>query len=81
MKLFYTQRFEQSYDEAPANVKRAFAKQAQFLAANLRHPSLKAKKYNVANDIWQARVNRDWRFYFQIKGDTYYLLDIIPHPK
>ena len=50
MKLFYTQRFEQSYEEAPANVKRAFAKQAQFLAANLRHPSLKAKKYDVANN-------------------------------
>jgi plasmid maintenance system killer protein len=80
MKLFYTERFEQSSDEAPANVKRAFAQQAQFLAANLRHSSLKAKKYDVANDIWQARVNRDWRFHFQIQGDTCYL-DIIPHAK
>ena len=81
MRLFYTRRFEQSYDEAPEDVQRAFAKQAQFLAANLRHPSLKAKKYDEANDIWQARVNRNWRFYFQIKGETYFLLDIVPHPK
>jgi len=48
---------------------------------NLRHPSLRAKKYNEAEDIWQARVNRDWRFYFTIQGDTVIIRDIIPHPK
>ena len=81
MKFFFTERFERSYRAAPLEVKRAFAKQAQFLETNLRHPSLKAKKYDEANDIWQARVNRDWRFYFQMQGDTYYILDLIPHPK
>jgi plasmid maintenance system killer protein len=81
MKLFLTERFERSHALAPPDVRRAFAKQARFLAANLRHPSLKAKKYDEAKNIWQARVNRDWRFYFQIQGDTYYLLEIIPHPK
>jgi hypothetical protein len=30
---------------------------------------------------WQARVNDDWRFYYRPEGDTYFLLDIIPHPK
>ena len=34
-----------------------------------------------STDIWQARVNRDWRFYFKIIGDKYYLLDITAHPK
>jgi mRNA interferase RelE/StbE len=81
MKLFLTDRFRRSHALAPEDVKRAFAKQARFLVSSLRHPSLKAKKYDHANDIWQARVNRDWRFYFHIQGDTYYLLDIIPHPK
>jgi len=81
MKLFFTERFERSFKDAPSDVKRAFAKQARFLEVNLRHPSLKAKKYDEANDVWQARVSRDWRFYFQITGDTYYLIDIIPHPK
>jgi hypothetical protein len=32
-------------------------------------------------DIWQARVDGSWRFYFQIRGDIYYLLNITPHPK
>jgi hypothetical protein len=48
---------------------------------NLRHPSLRAKKFDEARDIWQGRVNADWRFYFKIDGDGYYLLEIIPHPK
>jgi len=31
--------------------------------------------------VWQARINRDWRFYFIIVDDTYVVLDVIPHPK
>jgi hypothetical protein len=34
-----------------------------------------------SRDIWQTRVNRDWRFYFTIMGDTYCIEDIISHPK
>lgn len=29
----------------------------------------------------QARVNKDWRFYFTIVNDTYRILKVIPHPK
>ncbi len=50
-------------------------------AQNLRHPSLRAMKCDETRDIWQARVTRGWRFYFQIEGDTYTILSLIPHPK
>jgi hypothetical protein len=66
---------------APANVRKAFFKQVVFLAGNLHHPSLRVKKYDEAQDVWQARVNRDWRFYFIILDDTCVILDVIPHPK
>jgi hypothetical protein len=23
-------------------------------------------------------VNKDWRFYFKIEGDTYFIVDLIP---
>jgi mRNA interferase RelE/StbE len=81
MKLFYTERFLKSYKEAPAAIQGAFDQRAVLLVANLRHPSLRAKKYSEAQGIWQARVTRDWRFYFTIEGDAYYLLDIMTHPK
>jgi len=48
---------------------------------NIRHPSLRAKKYDEAREIWQARIDRRCRFYFQVQSDTYVLLAVIPHPK
>jgi plasmid maintenance system killer protein len=44
------------------------------LVQDLHHPSLHAKKYDESNDRWQARVNKNWRFYFRI-------LKVIPQPK
>jgi len=70
-----------NYTEAPPAVQKAFDKQAKLLVENFRRPSLRAKKYDEARSIWQARVNRDWRFYFLITGDTYLILNVIPHPK
>jgi len=65
----------------PRPVRKAFYKQAGFLVDNLGHPSLHAKKYSEAEDKWQARVNRSWRFYFKIVDDTYVIEDITVHPK
>jgi mRNA-degrading endonuclease RelE of RelBE toxin-antitoxin system len=79
MDVIFTARFERPYQDAPAAIKRAFDKQLAFLLENLRHPSLHAKQYDA--ERWQARNTRDWRFYFRIEGDTYILLDMMPHPK
>jgi plasmid maintenance system killer protein len=81
MRISYAERAEAALDDAPAAVRRALFKQLRFLAADLHHPSLRAKKYDEARDLWQARVNRDWRFYFTIEGDTYRIQAIMPHPK
>lgn len=69
------------FESLPPVVQDRVKKQLDFLCQNLRHPSLQAKKYDEARDIWQARVDRNYRFYFQIHGDTYLILRIIPHPK
>jgi len=65
MRLYYTERFRRSYESAPPNIQRAFDRRAALLVKDLRHPSLRAKKYDEARGIWQARVN----------------IDLIPHPK
>jgi hypothetical protein len=81
MRLFYTERFQRSYADAPLQVQEQCEKQLAFLIQDFRHPSVRAKKYDETRNIWQGRVNRSWRFYFLIEGDTYYLLDIMTHPK
>ncbi len=81
MRLLRSIEFERKYARLPERVRRAFDKQSLFLVQNLHHPSLRAKKYDEAQDLWQARVNKNWRFYFFIQDDVYYIVDIIPHPK
>jgi len=81
MKLRYSPHFVRSYAAAPGQIQKAFDKQVALLLQNLRHPSLRAKKYDEAQGTWQARVTRDWRFYFTIEGDTYHLHEIKSHPK
>jgi plasmid maintenance system killer protein len=71
MRWSYTRRSERDYRAAPSAIQEAFGKQARLLVADLHHPSLRAKKYKGAEDLWQARVNRDWRYYFTIENDLY----------
>ncbi len=63
MKLVYTERFRRAYVEAPPYVQRACDRRLGFLLRDLRHPSLRAKKYEEARGIWQARVDGGWRLY------------------
>ena len=84
MNIQLTARAKRDYTNLIPRLQRAVDKQLDFLAAkpeNLRHPSIQAKKYSRRDDEWQGRVNRDYRFYFRIIGDTYRILRIIPHPK
>ena len=81
MKVEYSGAVTDALEDAPASVRKAFFKQTKLLEQNLRLPSLRAKKYDEANDLWQARVNRDWRFYFLIVDVTCRILKLIPHPK
>ncbi|MDO8407740.1 MAG: hypothetical protein Q7S95_00685 [bacterium] len=81
MKYVTTARFDRAFVEFPDEVRKAFRKQIAFLLQDIRHPSLRAKKYDEIGDIWQARVTDTVRFYFRIVGDTYRLLNIRKHPK
>jgi mRNA-degrading endonuclease RelE of RelBE toxin-antitoxin system len=58
MRVIYSDRFRRSYESVPPHIQRAFERRLEFLFQNLRHPSLQAKKYDEARDIWQARVTR-----------------------
>ena len=81
MKYERTFNFKRAYRKFSPEVQKAFEKQLRFLMTDIRHPSLRAKKYDEAQDIWQARVTGKIRFYFKIEGNTYWLLNIKKHPK
>ena len=81
MRLRYHPRIAAQLADARPAVRRAFDRKVELLAQNLQHPSLRASKYDEANDIWQARVTLGWRLYFRIEDDTYTILSVTAHPK
>jgi hypothetical protein len=81
MRAQITPRFQDGYRAAPPEIQRAFDKQLGNLLRVLRHPSLRAKKYDEKKRLWQAHVTGSWRFYFRIESDAYVLDTIKPHPK
>lgn len=79
MRFRLTERALREYDDLTPLLQKRADKQFALLLRNLRHPSLRAKKFDEARDTWQARVDGHYRFYFQIRGDTYFILSINKH--
>lgn len=79
MHVFFTPQFKRALREFDKIVERKLAKQLHFLLANIKHPSLRAKKYVEETGLWQARVDKQIRFYFRIRDDAYVLYDIYRH--
>ena len=64
MKLSYSQHFLRSYAKAPLPIRKLFDKQAGLLVHNLRHPSLRAKKYDEAEGNLASSSQRRLAFLF-----------------
>ncbi len=79
MKIQTTRPFDQDYETLPEEIKEQADKQLALLLENPRHPSLRLRRIKGVKDIWEGRVSRDYRFTFQIDGDTYILRRIGKH--
>ncbi len=80
MKITFTLKGRKSYISLPPKIMSITDKQLNLLINDFRHPSLRAKKYDERQDIWQGRITGIWRFYFLIEHDEYVILSIIKHP-
>jgi mRNA interferase RelE/StbE len=76
-----TRRAARALDNLPPRLQDTIRKQLELLANNIRHPTLRAKKYEGEENLWQGRVSRNYRFFFTIEDDTYRIITIVPHPK
>ena len=81
MKLYPTSHFVREYKKLSPRLQNKVDKALKFLLQSPRHPSLRTKKYDKKEGIWQARVNDNYRLYFLIKSDVYILLEVKSHPK
>ncbi|MBI2122419.1 MAG: hypothetical protein HYT98_04880 [Candidatus Sungbacteria bacterium] len=79
MRTMALKKFDEQYAALPENLKRKIDKQIRYLILNLRHPSLHSKKYSETENLWQARIDDNYRFYFKIDYETYILVLIKKH--
>jgi mRNA-degrading endonuclease RelE of RelBE toxin-antitoxin system len=79
MRHSFTPHFQRSYQKLPADIQRAFDKKFLMLLHDIKHPSLRAKKYDESRNLWQGRVTKYYRFYFEIRNDLYIFHEIQPH--
>lgn len=68
MKFKTTERFEKSFKKLPKHIRKKFYKQLSFLLENMEYPSLFCKKIHGYENIWEARVDYQYRFTFNIQS-------------
>jgi hypothetical protein len=69
-------RPREDYAGLPQTVQKRVSKQFTMLVKK----SLQTKKYEGRGGVLQARVDRNYRFYFEVDGDAYVILSIRKHP-
>ncbi|MFZ2303959.1 MAG: hypothetical protein WAV98_04210 [Minisyncoccia bacterium] len=81
MEVILTEKAQTQFIALTKDLKKKARKQFSFLLQDYRHPSLNAKKYHEASgDLWQARIDKGYRFYFIVRGQQYIVVSIINHP-
>jgi len=78
-QLFYTKKFIKTYRKLSPPIRKKVDKQISLLTKNLRHPSIRTKKLQGYDDVWEGRVDRSYRFVFSIETNTIILLRVGPH--
>ena len=69
------------YKSLPQQLQKKADKQFSYLIEDFRHPSLKVKKYQGFENLWQGRIDKSYRFYFHVVEPHYIIVSIINHPK
>jgi mRNA-degrading endonuclease RelE of RelBE toxin-antitoxin system len=78
MKIVFTRKAEKAFDRLPREIRKKTLKQLAFLDINIHHPSLRVKK--LVNQVYfEARIDYQYRFVFEIENDTLSILSIGPH--
>ena len=73
MEIRPTALFFRDYEQLPRRIQASLDKKLVCLAENLRHPSLRAKKMEGYENVWEARITRGYRFTFSKDESGYFI--------
>ncbi|WP_227761863.1 hypothetical protein [Zhaonella formicivorans] len=81
MNIYYSDLFADKVKQLPIEVKRALKKKLELMMENPRHPSLRTKKIQGQDNIFEASVTMDIRLTWQYTEDSILLRNIGEHDK
>ena len=79
MPIIITHRFKQAYQKLPPQIQKKVKKALRFLDENLHHPSLRVRKIQGVENIYEGRIDRKYRFSFQMESDDVILRNVDNH--
>ncbi|MDD5433370.1 MAG: type II toxin-antitoxin system mRNA interferase toxin, RelE/StbE family [Candidatus Pacebacteria bacterium] len=79
MELAFTEKFKKDYKKLALVVQRQTDEKLEFFAEKPFHNSFRIKKMQGKQGIYEASINMQYRFLFQIDGSTCFLLRIGTH--
>ena len=79
MSIIITHRFEKAYQKLPPQIQKKVRKALRLLDENRHHPSLRIRKIQGVENICEGRVDRNYRFSFQMESDDLILRNVDNH--
>ena len=78
-ELSYTDRFEKNYNKLSKIEKKQIINKLALLAENPAHPSLRSKRIQGTDDLFECSVNMDIRIVWYYEGDKLIILLDVGH--
>ena len=78
-ELIFTETFKRNYALLPADLQKRFDQKLNLFLENPRHPSLHVHRYHARDDVWEAYINRKYRFTFSVTPVSITFRNIGPH--
>jgi len=79
MRLQYTNRFQSAYNDLTDDDAERVKKALRLLVENPRHPSLRVKRIQGTDHIWEASASLSIRLTFEMHGDLIVLRNVGAH--
>ena len=79
LKITYSNRFQKHYKKLSAQEKNLFKQKLGLFVKNPWHPSLRVKRIQGTEDLFEFSVNMDIRVIWYYEGDAIVLLIDIGH--
>ncbi len=77
--ITYTRRFEKNYKKLTSSEKRQIKTKVEILSDNPFHPSLRTKRIQGTDDLFECSVNMDIRIIWYYEGDQLIMLLDVGH--